>query len=167
MKTTFEEYGKFILVAIVVVSLIVLMFGVVKITDVMGDAVDVEASIATSKSEEVVGNIAERCKPSIELSDAVSAHIYLDDIFEPLASVYCCDADGDKIAANVISMMFIDYSNGSQTDVMGAYNGTDDEFNIGEAIGRPGMLAVTYKATDAHNLSTIKTITYVIDVARS
>ncbi len=167
MKTIFEEYGKFIITAIVVIALIAVIFGVVKITDVMGGAVDVEASLATSRSEEAVGDIAIREKPTINISSSASTHIYADDIFQPLASVSCLDADGSEISASVVDIVFIDNANGTQTNVLSKYDSANDKFDIETAIGKTGTLAVTYKATDGYSLTTIRTISFVVDVARS
>lgn len=163
MRLVIEEYGKVILVMIVVVAVLVCVFGVLNIVGVMGDAANVESNLSVSKSEEAVETITSRTKPKISLTDTSTTHLYIDDVFKPLATVQCTDADGAKIVVSITDMVFIDAADSSRTDVLSFYDSTTDEFDISDAISKTGTLAVSYKAVDGHSIAVRKTICFIID----
>lgn len=165
MQKIFEEYGQTILVIIVAIALLGTIFGGIRFFGVMRDEMDVDAKVSYVKSESALEDFTERAKPNIDVVDTDSLHLYTNEIFKPLASVKCADADGNALVPTVVDITFIDGSDGSKTEYTGSYNETTDEFDIPTVIGKTGTLAVTYKVKDSYNVITKKTISFVIDVS--
>lgn len=163
MQKMFEEYGKVIIVVFAVLLILGTIFGGVKIIEVMGGATNVESSINHADSENAVKFVADREKPTISVADAKSLHLYTNQVFQPLSTVACSDADGAALVAKVKNIVFIDGETGAHDDVTEHYNSAEDKLDISTDIKKAGALAVTFEVSDDYNITTIKTISYVID----
>lgn len=164
MQKMFDEYGKVIIAVIAVLLIVATVFGGVKIMQVMGNVTNVESSINHANSEDAVKFVADREKPTISVTDTNSLHLYTNQVFQPISTVTCSDADGLTLVAKVKSIVFIDGENGAHDDVTEHYNRSDDKLDISTDINKTGALAVTFEVSDDYNITTIKTISYVIDV---
>lgn len=163
MKKIFEEYGQTILVIIVGVALLGCVLGGIKIFDVMNKEMDVNADTSYVKTEEALDAFSTRAKPEIAVVNAEMLHLQVDEVFKPVAAVKCTDADGNTLTPTVISIIFVDGVDGSQTELIEHYNSSTDELDVPTVIGKTGALSVVYKTTDEHNLVSKKTISFVLD----
>lgn len=162
MKTIFEEYGKVILAIIAVALLLGLIFGGIHLYEVLGKGADAGTVFNHSESEEAVKQAADRNAPTISIADTDDLHLYVDRVFNPVATVSCVDNDGVAVAVSVTSMVFTD-ATGTQKEVVGSYDAEADELDVPNVLKEPGVLSVTFQAIDSYNITAIKTISYVVD----
>lgn len=167
MKAIFEEYGKVIIAIIAIVALCATIFGGIQIYKVMGNEMNVDTDISHSKSEDAVKVVSNRVKPNIYISESDDLHLFVNQVFKPVETVSCYDADGNALDVIVTSILFIDNSDGSQVELVGDYDKVNDKLDIPTVLTKPGVLAVTYKAIDSYNVTASKTISYVVDAVES
>lgn len=162
MKSIFEEYGSVIIAVIVGVLLFALIFGGIQLYKVIGDGVDVETTFNHSESEKVVKQVSERTAPDISVSDTTKLHLYADQVFKPISTISCVDADGAAVEVSVSKILFIN-SNGVQSNITTSYDAETDELDLSTAVNETGVLSVTFQAVDNYKVKAIKSISYVVD----
>ena len=167
MQNIFEEYGKTILAVIVAVALLGCILGGSYFIKTMRDEMDVNNNVSYSKSDEALESLLNRPKPTIEVSDTSLLRLHVNETFSPVASVTCTDVDGNALVPTVVSIVFIDSTNGTRTEFIEKYDSDNDVFDIPSVIGKTGTLSVAYKGTDGYNVVAKKTLSFVIDVASS
>ena len=185
MNGIFEEYGKSIVIVIVSAILFVTIFSGLNLLGVLGNEADIETDISHIEGEGALKDITDRAKPSIYIPDEMSDSliIYRNIAFQPLKNIVCKDADGATLSPTITSILFKDHE-GNKTEFISNYNSTADivilnfshykdthklcsadELNISNEADyhNCGTVIVTYKATDSYNITTVKSIAFVID----
>lgn len=154
------------LVCLAAVALFGIVFGGIQLMDTMGAELGAGTILSHSKSEEALEDFATSAKPTISVTSAEALHLYEDQVFKPIASVLCTDKEGNAITPSVKNIVFVDDEESTQTEILEYYNKNADTLDISAVIGKPGTLVVSYVATDASNVSTTKTIAFVVDAAQ-
>ena len=193
MKVLFEEYGRTIIAVIVVVAVLALLIIRLDFFGVLGSVADVNSGISHSQGESALRDVVNRDKPKADFSgvdlhiynncgfqplrnvvftDAEGATISHDDVI--VTSILYCDAEGNPTELvdyynaedKIIILNPTHYSSSHTECAMSEFSidknnnpVIDDE----ETRNSPGVVTVTYRATDNEAQVTVAQLTFVID----
>lgn len=189
MRQIFEEYGKMIVAVIAAIAVLALLFGGNKFFGLLGSSLDVNTEVSYNQGENALGSVITREKPRGNF-DGVNLHLYKNAAFRPLHGVKFSDVNGNTVNGVVTSILYYD-SEGNKTELIDYYNSDEDviilnpghyssshlECNVSEFTASggdfiiiddasqncPGVVIVTYAATDSENQVTVEQLTFVID----
>ena len=168
MRTIFEEYGKVIIAVFVAIALLGIIFGGIHIYKVMGDTANVETVFNHTDSEKAIDYVSKRTAPTISVPADGLLHLYTNQVFKPLRTIKCWDAEGVELTAEVVSIVFIDNELNSKTELINYYDGNSNTLDLAslpEEFNKTGSIAVTFRAVDNYNIVAIRTISYVVDAS--
>ena len=190
MKQLFEEYGGIMIAALAVILVLSLLFVRLDIIGVLRTVADIDTDVAHQQGQGALYDVVNRTKP-VAVFTGVDLHIYKNQVFQPLKGVVFKDAEGGNADVVITSILYCN-ADGVSTELIGFYNSAEDivvlnpghysdahgpcaetEFSIGDTgallIGDggeqnlPGLVTVTYKATDRERQVTVEKLTFVID----
>lgn len=169
MRTIFEEYGKVIIAVLVVVSLLGIIFGGIQIYKTMGEPVNVETVFNHSESEEAVGKVAQRTAPTISIPNNNALHVYANNVFDPVSTVKCWDAEGVTLTPEITSILFV-YGESQKKELVEYYKSEEygganklDLSLLPDELKTTGSLTVKFRVVDSYNIVALKTISYAVD----
>ena len=193
MKILFEEYGKTIIVVIAIVAMFALLFIRLDFFGILGSVADVNTEISHSQGEDSLNTVINREKPLADFSavdlhmynnlvfQPLKGVVFTDAEKEIISdenivvtSILYCDSSGKTTelienyndADDIIILNHSHYSNShAKCTLSEVTTNNDGRLVIAEENTRnnPGVVTVTYMATDKEAQVTVEQLTFVID----
>lgn len=189
----FEEYGRTVIVVIAAVAVLALLLIRLDFFGALGTVVDVNTDLSHSQGESALNEVVNRAKPTANFSgvdlhiynnqvfqplknvrffDADDRLLVGDNVV--VTSILHCDSEGNttelighyNTSKKIVVLNPAHYSDAHKTCSESEFSSDESGhllINAEEFTNCPGVVTVTYMATDAEARVTVKQLTFVID----